>query len=343
MVFGERVRVLTELNSQSARARLCEKFLGLVQSQGLSGVKRTRHTDIIPLDDQWGERNLRTVPDGLQSVFFDADPDKPTHLYTILDAAKIAHLPELLETTGLPHACLFKGEAEAELGSVAPWIVALEDGHAFTRGLFTRGDSDIHMWDLSAGIFVRSTCDLTQIRDHFRKFTKVRDANEKWYFFRFWEPAYAAGLLTNGDPATAQRFLAVGAVIAVHSEKDAVDIFEPDAPVADNQVFSLKDQDMWALSDVAVWAFAERLALWLSEACGPFADDFQLVNFAYGGIVHARTKAGLVDEKAVAEYVAACWLLGFPAELQYALQTGAMSPARAAQAYQDGLKLQNPT
>ena len=79
---------------------------------------------IEPLDAQFGVLDAKTVPDALYEPLFGQpepteddleragdDPAKvpPLHTYAILDAAKVAGLPELLAASGLEHRCLFKG------------------------------------------------------------------------------------------------------------------------------------------------------------------------------------------------------------------------------------------
>ena len=159
--------------------------------------------DVEPLDDQFGIDHPKTVPDALYESLLGrpeptatelaqagGDPAKvlPLHTYAILDAAKVANLAEMLETSGLEHRCLFKGDAFEGMKDAAPWIVRLEDGNRFTRNLFTRSDAPWHLWDVEAGIYLQSSYDLATLWAHFRKFVKLKDRNERWQYFRFWEP-----------------------------------------------------------------------------------------------------------------------------------------------------------
>lgn len=146
--------------------------------------------DIIPLDAQVGVLPKKTVPDALHQAMFGQEPTAAQleHTYAILDAAKVPNLLEMLEDSGLEYRCLFTGEAQDDLGQVAPWIVRLEEGSSFTRNLFTRGDAPWCLWDAEAGIYVRSIAALDEVWRHFRKFTRVQDNTGKWYLFRYWEP-----------------------------------------------------------------------------------------------------------------------------------------------------------
>lgn len=162
--------------------------------------------DVEPLGDQFGVAEPITVPEALQDALFGhpdstgaeitahgsgSAPLPALHTYAILDAAKVQGLPELLEASDLPHRCLFKGAAYDELKDAAPWVVQLKENNAFTRNLFRNSNAPWHLWDKQPGIYIRSRAKLDDIRTHFRKFTRVRDDQGQWYYFRFWEAVYA--------------------------------------------------------------------------------------------------------------------------------------------------------
>lgn len=164
---------------------------------------------VEPLDGQFGVDVPKTVPDVLYDALFgQVEPTKdemanakgyfakvpPLHTYAILDAARVTNLPEMLETSGLDHRCLFKGKAEDELKNVAPWLVRLEEGNTFTRNMFTLSKAPWHLWGSESGIYLRSRGTLDDVWKHFRKLTKVQDENQKWYYFRFWERQILANL-----------------------------------------------------------------------------------------------------------------------------------------------------
>ncbi len=164
---------------------------------------------VEPLDDQFGVAVPKTVPDALyEALFGQPEPTKdelanskgdsakvpPLHTYAILDAAKVTNLPEMLDTSGLDHRCLFKGKAEDELKSVAPWLVRLQDGNTFNRNMFTLSTTPWHLWGSEPGIYLRSRGTLDDVWKHFRKLTKVQDENQKWYYFRYWERQVLANL-----------------------------------------------------------------------------------------------------------------------------------------------------
>ncbi|MEL7219521.1 MAG: DUF4123 domain-containing protein [Pseudomonadota bacterium] len=156
---------------------------------------------VEPLGAQLDVTQPLTVPLTLrEELFSQADVIEgrdilPLHTYALLDAAKVPGLPEMLETSGLDHACLFQGTAAEELRDVAPWIVRLHEYHKFTRNVFTSGNAPWDMWDKEPGILLRSRGSLADLRKHLRKFTRVKDETGKWYYVRFYDPAVATRML----------------------------------------------------------------------------------------------------------------------------------------------------
>jgi len=158
-----------------------------------------------PLDDQMGVYPTKKVPDALyEPLFGQPEPTEAEiehygsreavplmRTYAILDAAKAMFLPDKLNTSGLEYRCLFKGDAFDELKEVAPWLVRLEDENGFTTELFTAGTPPWYLWDKEPGIYIRSRAKFDEMWRHFRKFTRVQNRSEKWYYFRFWDPEVA--------------------------------------------------------------------------------------------------------------------------------------------------------
>lgn len=197
-------------------------------SHTFATFKVTQIQNVRPLDAQVGVLSKKTVPDELHSILFGTpdtsqspvptaqrgSSDSPVmYTYAILDAAKIANLPELLEQSGLEHRCLFKNEAFDEMKDVAPWIVRLEKGSRFTRFLFTKSDASQHLWDVKPGIFIRSDVTLDQLYRHFRKFTRIPDEQGKWHFLAYWSHPLGIQLFLRGHEPDinpiAQRILAL--------------------------------------------------------------------------------------------------------------------------------------
>lgn len=73
------------------------------------------------------------------------------HLYAVLDGAQIDNLLEQLYAPGGPaFECLFASEPEPDMAAVAPYLVRLEQGSAFTGWLLDHG------WGLNWGMYLAS-------------------------------------------------------------------------------------------------------------------------------------------------------------------------------------------
>lgn len=183
--------------------------------------------DIEPLDTQFGVFPKKNLPDALYDAMF-GQPDPapieievasgdpagvpPMRTYAILDAAKITNLPELLESSGLEHRCLFKDKAQEDYGAVAPWLVEMNTDSRLLRQLFTSAEGPGHFWDAEAAVFLRSRCGIDPLWRHLRKFTQLRDAEGKLRYFRFWQADLLLEVLMydQDQTALARAFLAPG-------------------------------------------------------------------------------------------------------------------------------------
>ena len=199
----------SELRHAAANARSCEVFPGPFSrpGPGTEWLEVNRIEGVRALDSQIGIWPKASVPDALQTPLFgqpSPDTDGPEACYVVLDTAKFPLLPDLLEDSGCAFRCLFKGPAEEELGAVAPWIVELQEGSAFTRRLFTRTGTGSDLWSDSASFFIRSRASLDEMWRHFRKFTRVSNGTGAWNFFRFWDNPISSTFLTLANRPEAQ-------------------------------------------------------------------------------------------------------------------------------------------
>lgn len=157
-------------------------------------LNRKSIPDIQALDTQLGIQDKVPAPAALIPALF-GDPD--VRCYAILDGAKITALDVLLESSGLEYRPLFLGEAQEEIGDQAPFIVALDPENPFTANLFTDSPASWHLWGVDWGILIQSRATLDQVWNHVRKFTRIKDVNGKWFFFRFWQGIYLEAVLTH--------------------------------------------------------------------------------------------------------------------------------------------------
>ncbi|WP_317385869.1 DUF4123 domain-containing protein [Tritonibacter scottomollicae] len=116
-------------------------------------------------------------------------PVEGSAYYALLDAAMVPNLPDMIEASGLEYRCLFKGDASLELRDVAPWLIRLEPETAFARDLFTKGDAPWMLWGRTTMLALRTTHGIDQVASHFRRLTRIRtETDERWLFFRFYDP-----------------------------------------------------------------------------------------------------------------------------------------------------------
>ena len=156
----------------------------------------------------------RALTDFLQRLCFQPAPtlwpdQSEDGCFALLEAARYPDLPEVLEASGLEHACLFKRQAYEELRDVAPFLVRLEPEHLFTRRLLTPASEDAPHWQRwGRGVaLIRSDQGLEELLRHFRKYTRIFDPSQKrWTYFRFYAPETLRSLIAHMQPPAFETF-----------------------------------------------------------------------------------------------------------------------------------------
>lgn len=147
---------------------------------------------VEPLEPGIDAGSERRLPEQLTEVLFGQAGSPPrlaaSNTYAVLDEAKITGLPDMLEVADMASRCLFRGSAYHELADVAPWLVQLKSGDGLARKLFTAADPPQGLWNLEAAVFFRSPITFDRLWAHLRRFTRLRDDDGSWFYFRFWEP-----------------------------------------------------------------------------------------------------------------------------------------------------------
>lgn len=111
------------------------------------------------------------------------------NIYAILDGASIPELQHRLYEMQPPQVCLYRGELDADLAEVAPYLVQLSCGTRFTSWLLGE------CWGRHWGVFVNSPFSLVEMRKHFRRFLTVHDEAGNPMIFRFYDPRVLAKFL----------------------------------------------------------------------------------------------------------------------------------------------------
>jgi len=105
-----------------------------------------------------------------------------TQHHIVLDAAKMQGLIAIAKSFNEDHLCLYSGEAEQQLGSVAPWLFSFQLNSNFTEWYLASGGGQ--NW----GIVIESEADMKTLKLHLKKFLRVQTEAGKKLYFRFYDP-----------------------------------------------------------------------------------------------------------------------------------------------------------
>jgi len=122
-----------------------------------------------------------------QGILF-SEPDN--FVFAVLDGAAIPDLLNQLNRFQADYICLYRGELEANMAAVAPYLVALTP------------DAEVTAWLLSLignnpGVFARTKVPMREMRQHLRKFLMVYDTESKPTYFRYYDPRVLRTYLPN--------------------------------------------------------------------------------------------------------------------------------------------------
>jgi hypothetical protein len=139
------------------------------------------------------------MPPAVQSRLWQEAGDMPA--YVILDGAQN---PGLLDALYADHAprwrCLFTGQLEPDMATVAPYLVELDPSAAFTRRLMGEG------WGQNWGVFLASQLALPALWRHVRQQVHVYGPNMESLYFRFYDPRVMRTYLPTCSPHQLAEF-----------------------------------------------------------------------------------------------------------------------------------------
>jgi hypothetical protein len=134
-----------------------------------------------------------------------------TPVFAILDGASAPNLVKNLYQHEPEYCCLYRGELEPDMATVAPYLVRLEAESNFTELVLGEG------WGTHWGSFVVSPANLRALRDHFRAFHTVELPDQRTVLFRYYDPRVLRNFLpvcNAGELATffgpVQKFIVEG-------------------------------------------------------------------------------------------------------------------------------------
>jgi hypothetical protein len=113
------------------------------------------------------------------------------HTFAVLDGASVPELLEKIHTLEPKCECLYMGELEPDMMEVAPYLVQLEPESEFTNWVMTAG------WGKHWGIFAQTPADFRELRQHFRRFLIVYNAEGRPLMFRYYDPRVLRAHLPN--------------------------------------------------------------------------------------------------------------------------------------------------
>jgi len=103
-------------------------------------------------------------------------------VFAILDGASVPDLVKNLFEHEPEYCCLYRGELEPDMATVAPYLVRLEAETQFTELVLGEG------WGAHWGSFVIGPANLRALRDHFRAFHAVELPDQRTVLFRYYDP-----------------------------------------------------------------------------------------------------------------------------------------------------------
>lgn len=124
--------------------------------------------------------------------------------YAVIDGERLQNTAELLEASGLEHVSLFGADADPRMIKSGPWLVRITEESRFTRNFFLPDvdrTSSTALWMKNWGIFLQSDADLEGLTRHLRKFTRIRDEYDSWFYFRFWDADFMGLYLRQAEAA----------------------------------------------------------------------------------------------------------------------------------------------
>ena len=121
-------------------------------------------------------------------------------VFVILDGASVPALLKKLYELEPEYCCLYRGELQPDMASVAPYLVRLEPGSEFTGWVLKEG------WGQHWGVFILSSATLRELRNHFREFHTVELPDLRTVLFRYYDPRVLRSFLPACNPEEIKLF-----------------------------------------------------------------------------------------------------------------------------------------
>jgi len=145
----------------------------------------------------------------LAGVLFDKTE---TPVFAVLDGASIPDLVKSLYQHEPEYCCLYRGELQPDIATVAPYLVRLEPDDEFSQLVLREG------WGAHWGIFLTSPVTLRALRDHFREFHTVELPDQRTVLFRYYDPRVLRSFLPACNEAELATFFGPAQSFIVEGE-----------------------------------------------------------------------------------------------------------------------------
>lgn len=142
----------------------------------------------------------------------------PGTLFAVLDATNEPRIPRKMEEIGEKAMSLYHGAAARDYWAVAPYLVSVDE--AVLNWIHE------NLWEEPWGIVVIAPLDLAGLRNHLRRFLKVKDPEGKLIYFRFYDPRVLPTFLATCTRAEAEAFFGAIQRFAVSRKQDVVTFLE---------------------------------------------------------------------------------------------------------------------
>lgn len=138
----------------------------------------------------------RLPPEGLRALSDWLWSEEGAQVFAVVDGASIPGLLEKLYAERAPQSlCLYRGELEPDMATVAPYLVCLQPDAEFTEWLLAAG------WGNHWGVFFRSSASLLELRKHLRNINMVYGPDLEPLLFRYYDPRVMRAFMSVCEPA----------------------------------------------------------------------------------------------------------------------------------------------
>jgi hypothetical protein len=131
-------------------------------------------------------------------ILEELGPEIP--FYAVLDCAQRGGVAAWATGTKAPVWILYEGEMEKDLEEVAPRLVRMGRGHAFTDDFLAEG------FQGNWGILISSEANSKELRRHLRRFFLARTEDDRRLLFRYYDPRVLSAYLPALNPAELKIF-----------------------------------------------------------------------------------------------------------------------------------------